>query len=380
MSHAQQATDEMDYLSQENFDREMERIYCDSWSFAGFLSDIPHHNDYFLEHIGGKEVIIQNLNGSIRAFSNVCPHRFSAIHAAPSGNRSLVCPYHLWSFDQEGMARVPAMADASCLKVVDQSKLRLERWTVQTVGNLIYVCLNPDVQPLENFLGPAWKWIEEISNARGHEFEPFEAEIKANWKIIINNTVEFYHAYSVHPQTFRPLIEAPLEPIVRLPSASPHIHYAMPLKEDMGASRRLDRMLKRVLNIPGQIKADCYEHVYSFPNLTIGHVNGRCFSFFRYTPVSPTRTRLKVRMWMPPAHEASETVNELCVQYEASTRPFIKTISDEDQSICEMVQRGVASRPKGAMQNFIDNESLVGRFQSDYHSVMKGESGLSDQK
>lgn len=371
MSHAQRMSDELDYLSQENFDQEMERIYCGSWSFAGYLSDIPAHNDYFLESIGGKEVIFQNLNGSIRAFTNVCPHRFSAIHAEPRGNRSLVCPYHLWSFDQEGMARLPATADGSCLNDVDRDRLRLQQWKVQTVGNLIYVCLSRNVAPLEDYLGPSWRWIEAVSNARGHEFEAFDTEIRANWKIIINNTVEFYHAYSVHPQTFRPLIEAPLEPIISLPAASPNIHYAMPLKEDLGTSRRLDRMLKRVLDIPDLIQPDSYEHVYSFPNLTIGHVNGRCFSFFHYTPISPTKTRLRVRMWMPPSYESPEVIRDLCRQYEASTRPFIRQISDEDQSICELVQRGIASRPKGAMQNFVDKEGLVGQFQSDYCRMMR---------
>lgn len=371
MSPAQLMSDELDYLSQEKFDQEMERIYCDSWSFAGYCSDIPDHNDYFLEHIGSKEVIIQNLNGSVRAFTNVCPHRFSAIHAEPCGNRSLVCPYHLWSFDQEGIARLPAMADASCLNGIDRNNLRLQQWKVQIVGNLIYVCLNPNVVPLEDYLGPSWTWIEKISNARGHEFESFSTEIRANWKIIINNTVEFYHAYSVHPQTFRPLIEAPLEPVISLPAASPNIHYAMPLKEDLGASRRLDRMLKRLLDIPDLIQLSSYEHVYSFPNLTIGHVNGRCFSFFHYTPISATKTLLKVRMWMPPAIDSSEVVRDLCGQYEASTRPFIRQISDEDQSICELVQRGVASRPKGAKQNFIDKESLIAQFQSNYRLMMQ---------
>jgi phenylpropionate dioxygenase-like ring-hydroxylating dioxygenase large terminal subunit len=160
--------------------------------------------------------------------------------------------------------------------------------------------------------------------------------------------------------------------MISLPVASPNIHYAMPLKEDPAATRRLDRMLKRAFNMPQLIKPDCYEHFYSFPNLTIGHVNGRHFSFFQYTPISPTRTRLRVRVWMPSSHESSEIIKDFCMQYEAGARPFVKTVSDEDKSICELVQRGVASKPKGAMENFIDKEELIVQFQSNYRNIMRG--------
>lgn len=360
----------IDYLSQQTFDEEVKRIFHGNWYAAGFASDIPGNNDFFLEKIGNKEVIVQNMGGQIRAFTNVCPHRFSAIHSECKGSRALVCPYHLWSFNAEGEARLPGTADAACL-AASKDRLRLENWRTETVGNVIYICLNPAAPPLDEYLGPSRAWIEEVSLNCGYEFQSFESEIEANWKVVMNNTLEFYHAYSVHPKTFKPLIEAPLQKIRLLPSNLPNIHYAMPLKEADRTMERLDRMFARQFKRPEGIQMDSYEHLYSFPNLTIGHVNNRCFSFFKYQPVSPGKTKLTGRMWMPaPASGNLSSVRAICENYEPILRPFIHDIAEEDRGICETVQRGMQSRPAGWTTPFIDDETLVVRFQQAYARLM----------
>ncbi|MDB5803958.1 MAG: Rieske (2Fe-2S) iron-sulfur domain protein [Betaproteobacteria bacterium] len=361
---------ELDYFSPEIFEKEITKIFHGSWYAIGFASDLPNHNDFFLEHVGHKEVLVQNVNGEIRAFTNVCPHRFSAIHTEPRGNRALVCPYHLWSFNAEGVARFPGTADAGCPPSSGGSP-RLEAWRVATAGNVIYVCLNPSAPSLEDYLGPSRQWIEEISLGCGYEFKSFQSEIQANWKVIINNTLEFYHAYSVHPQTFRPLINAPLQKIKALPSIPPNIHYAMPLKEGDATMARLDKLFGRLLKQPAGIEMDAYEHLYSFPNLTIGHVNARSFSFFQYEPVSPERTKLKVRVWMPSAvAENSSSIKVICEDFEVKLRPFIFDIAEEDRVTCEAVQRGLKSKPKQWASRFIEDEALVVRFQKDYVRLM----------
>jgi len=353
-----------DYLSQDVFDREIERISYGVWHAVAFLSDLRNPNDFVLEQIGRKEVIIQNVGGRVCAFTNVCPHRFSAIHNVPKGNRALVCPYHQWRFDQNGCASFPAIADASQIT----HKPHLERWRVEAVGNVVYVCLNTSAPPLREYLGPSWAWIEAVSLSSGHEYETFETEIRANWKVIINNTIEFYHAYSVHPQTFRPMIDAPLRALEVLPTSQPHIHYAMRLKSDKQI--RLDNLIGKTLKRPSIIGRNSYEHLYSFPNMTIGHVNGRSFSYFRYVPISPTATKLIARTWMPKPEKPSETIAQFCRDYAAENGPFIRKVSDEDKAICETVQRGLASRPPDWPQHFLGDENLIAQFHRDYFAIM----------
>jgi phenylpropionate dioxygenase-like ring-hydroxylating dioxygenase large terminal subunit len=49
--------------------------------------------------------VLQNFKGEIRAFANICSHRFNRIQTEPRGNRPLMCAYHGWNFDESGFPR-----------------------------------------------------------------------------------------------------------------------------------------------------------------------------------------------------------------------------------------------------------------------------------
>jgi phenylpropionate dioxygenase-like ring-hydroxylating dioxygenase large terminal subunit len=91
------------YHNQEVFEKEKSQIFHNNWIFVAFGNDLLNHNDFVTKTIGGIPIVIQNFNGNIKAFMNVCSHRFSTIQNEEKGNRALFCPYHGWSFDKEGM-------------------------------------------------------------------------------------------------------------------------------------------------------------------------------------------------------------------------------------------------------------------------------------
>lgn len=357
------------YLDPAVLAAERRRLFLGAWQPVAMLSDLPARNDFVVVTVGGREVVIQNFGDSLGAFTNTCPHRLSAIQTAPRGRRPLQCPYHRWTFDATGRAStIPLREDYACLDDAGPDALALERWHLETCGGMVFVCHAPPATDLRGHLGDLYDWIADITSNLGYEIPGFEAVIAANWKVIMQNTVEFAHVFSVHPETFRPLVELPLA-IDDRGAIAPHIRYLTAMKDDREFAR-IDSMLARHFAQPAPLPRPGYEHLLLFPCLTIGHTNGRAFSFFRYTPLAPDSTRLEVRTWLPRARVESDAIATFCRNMGEQIGGFIRQLSDEDTRICEAAQRGIASAPAGWRMRFANGEYLVRRFQHHYLDAM----------
>ena len=62
------------YTNQSVFDKE-QQLYATQWRVVGLVSDAPQPDDYFTTTVGGRSVIVQNFDGELRAFANVCSYR-----------------------------------------------------------------------------------------------------------------------------------------------------------------------------------------------------------------------------------------------------------------------------------------------------------------
>lgn len=357
------------YLDPAVLERENKAVFLRNWQPVAHLGDLAARNDFIVTRVGGRELVIQSFGDRLSAFTNTCSHRLSALQTATRGNRPLQCPYHRWTFDHTGVpSTIPLLEDFSCLADSPRESLALEKWQLEVCGSLIFVRLESTGESLRDYLGDLYPWLENVTTQLGFELEPFEATINANWKIIMQNTVEFGHVFSVHPETFRPLVELPLRVLDRCAPA-PHIRYVALMKSDK-TQDRLDAMLARHFLQPAPLSANGYEHVLLFPCLTVGHTNGRAFSFFRYEPEGPRRTRLSVRTWMPRARAASAALDTFCATAGAEIGAFIRRLSDEDTRICEAAHRGIANAPAGWKMRFADGEYLVARLQQHYLAAM----------
>ena len=64
------------YHDNQIFQIEKSKVLESNWHFAGFMKDLQKPNDYITLKIGNKPVVIHNFNGIVKAFLNVCSHRF----------------------------------------------------------------------------------------------------------------------------------------------------------------------------------------------------------------------------------------------------------------------------------------------------------------
>jgi len=189
------------YVSQEVFEREIERIFFRQWTYASHVSQIPNLGDYFLHTFAGESLIIVRESAeTIRAHFNVCRHRGSQLTKAQSGNVKLfVCPYHQWSYELNGgLKRAPMMPDGEC---IDYDKLTLHPATVEVWAGMIFVNLSPNPeQTLVEALGEPPAGLLKLEPENLKEICRDQLVVRANWKTLLENYLECYHCAGSHPE------------------------------------------------------------------------------------------------------------------------------------------------------------------------------------
>ena len=186
------------YTSESVFRQDLRKIFFANWLFAGHASRIPEPGDYFVLEIANESfILIRDDKMQIHALSNVCRHRGSRICIDPRGSaRSLVCPYHQWVYRPDGALLKARFMPAD----FDVSKYGLVQARVELLEDLIFIsCCDapPDFEPFRYCMQPRLR-PHDLPHAKIACSK--EYEIKANWKLVVENSRECYHCGVAHPQ------------------------------------------------------------------------------------------------------------------------------------------------------------------------------------
>ena len=193
------------YTSPEIFEEEKRRILRTSWIVLGHDCEVPEKGDFIVRSVVDRELIFnRDVNGRVNAFFNTCRHRGASICREPRGNRKrFVCAYHGWAyrstgelFDQHaehGYGERFNEGGFYDLLQVPRLEQRAGFW---------FVCFDKDAPPLDEYLAGAGDMLDSIADhsaagmkvVRGcHEYE-----IKANYKLICENSYDGYHLDLTH--------------------------------------------------------------------------------------------------------------------------------------------------------------------------------------
>ncbi|WP_435170927.1 Rieske 2Fe-2S domain-containing protein [Falsirhodobacter sp. 1013] len=189
------------------FEMEMKHIFEANWVYLAHESQIPENNDYYTTYIGRQPVVItRDKTGTLNAVINACAHRGAMICRRKHGNKgSFTCPFHGWTFSNTG----------KLLKVKDEKTTqypegfakdgshdlrRVARF--QSYRGFLFGSINPDVAPLEDFLGETKVIIDQIVDQAPDGLEVLRGNSSyiydGNWKLQMENGCDGYHVSSVH--------------------------------------------------------------------------------------------------------------------------------------------------------------------------------------
>lgn len=357
-----------DYVDPAVFQSERARLF-DGWVFVGFGRQLARHNDYLTREVGGQSVVVQNFDGELRAFLNVCSHRFCRIRAEEAGNHVLQCPYHGWTYDKRGVPfgipkrpRFPELEDPTAAEA-----FALEQWRVESCGELVFVRRSPEGPGLAEYLGGALPWVQRAGSALGEQIDRNEILIKANWKVLVENTLESYHVGFVHPKTFGRLGASGMA----FAFQGPHSSWAARLSDEMHAS--WERVAPALASRP--VHVDGYFHQLLFPNVTIATTHGATFAVQVFDPVEPGLTRFVSHVFATTLADASPRANALLRALGQSAVEFNRQVFAEDAVVCELVQAGVGRAPGPGILS--DEEERVLAFQAAYAAGMNRAGGVT---
>ena len=189
------------YTSFEFYEKEWNQMWTKVWLLLGRVSEIPSKGDYQIEEIGSESIImVRQEDGSVRAFYNVCQHRGSRLTNNTKGNAEVfICPYHSWEWSFDGT--LLAVQDPEDFHQGNPcEELTLTEVPCEIFAGFIWINLDPDCEPLKDFLGPLWDEWSSYEIDEWTRVLNISTNVPCNWKVIQDNFCESYHLPTVHPQ------------------------------------------------------------------------------------------------------------------------------------------------------------------------------------
>jgi p-cumate 2,3-dioxygenase alpha subunit len=212
--------------SEEIHRAEIERIFNKSWLYVGHESEVPERGDFVRRTVARRPVFFvrSQTSGDVKVFYNSCTHRGSIICRRDRGNgKTFQCFYHAWTFDSDGnLIGVPD--EPTYGPTFDKSKHGLvEVPRMASYRGLIFISYDPEAEDLVDYLAGARDYIDSMmdaaevaaafasanGNSGGYE-GPLQVlrgthqyAIKANWKLLVENSFDGYHLGPTHATYFQ---------------------------------------------------------------------------------------------------------------------------------------------------------------------------------
>jgi len=189
------------YFSREYMEREWQRLWTDTWLIAGVTADLPEVGSFFAFDIRDESIIVTRTDEGIRAFYNVCTHRGARLVSAERGNKKVfVCPFHSWSFHNNGELRRITDEETFHPDVIAH-RPGLTPLACQEHAGIIFVHMGDKPPPLVESIGLPEGYLEAYRVDRMKVVRHVRSEWGANWKVGVEAFYESYHLHAVHPET-----------------------------------------------------------------------------------------------------------------------------------------------------------------------------------
>jgi phenylpropionate dioxygenase-like ring-hydroxylating dioxygenase large terminal subunit len=317
---------------------EKEAIFMRTWQIVGHVSELGRPGDYLcFELLGESAIVLRDNEGVLRAFHNVCRHRAFRLIGKQAGRCDglIRCRYHGFTYDLKGrLASVPGEQEFERL---DKSELGLVPVELDTFLGFVFVRFAPDEGPrVSEQLAP---FREALALYRTEEMQPFgptgTAQIRADWKVAVDNNIEAFHVAIGHPglqRLYGTTYSLEVQPLGVSRGGGR-------LREQISTNwseRHYQSLLPDVEHLPADRKRS-WLYYSAFPNWAFD-IYPDMIDYFQYLPISPGRSMSRSRSFVLPDNR-----REMRAARYLNMR-INKQVTLEDVELVEGVQMGLGSR------------------------------------
>ncbi|MBI4852135.1 MAG: Rieske 2Fe-2S domain-containing protein [Acidobacteria bacterium] len=196
-----------DYFSLEALEKERHILFRNYPLIIAHSTQLSNPGDYLCHNETGVPIVLlRNNDGKLKAFINVCRHRGMRLVSEPSGRerRAFVCPYHAWTYDQEGeLIYIPQQEGFPDLDCKEMGLINLP--VVEKYG-FIWVVPTPGKDlNIDEYLGNIGEDFASYGFNTHISYHLTSKRKPLNWKIGVEIFLEGYHVKQTHKKTIFPI-------------------------------------------------------------------------------------------------------------------------------------------------------------------------------
>jgi len=316
------------YYSPEIFEQEKQAVFMGLPIPLMASAQLPKPNSFLRKDIVGRPVLLtRDSEGKARAFLNVCRHRGVVLcpeHERQSG-KLIVCPFHAWSYSLDG--RLMGVPRSEIFEGLQKTDYRLTELPCEEAGGIVWVGLDPNrTYDFSVETGQLARELQGIHLDQTRLFINKTFTVKANWKLLMDTTLDSYHVTRLHRNTVAtmfddsPVIVEPIGHHLRNASARGNFSQSG-LSDKISELRKVAVMTYHLL--PSVV-------VILSPHYTSLEV---------FRPISPNET--EVEFVMLTNHPAGNPATEEKMQ--KSFEFMCRVFGDEDFWAAEIGQQGIST-------------------------------------
>jgi glycine betaine catabolism A len=320
------------YVEPAYFERERRNIFWSQWFCIGRISRFDEAGSYETIDVAGESVIVIRSSAGLRAHLNLCRHRGSRLLCGSGTLRGAIrCPYHGWAYDADGRLIAAPFIEESALP---PEVRRLHPVEIDTWGGFAFVRLEcqAGAAPLVQQVGDAPQRVANYGLDRLRTGSSLRYDVRANWKVILENYNECYHCAGVHPELCR------IVPAFKRRGGS-ELNWERGIEHRAGAwtftfDGTSDRRPFAELNDDERTR---HKGELLYPNFMLS-LSADHAAAFTLWPQSPERTTIVCDLLFDPAEMERSNFDP------SDAAEFWDLVNRQDWAVCEGVQAGMQSR------------------------------------
>jgi Rieske 2Fe-2S family protein len=345
------------YTAPEVLAWELRHLYAGTWTCLGREDELLPRGDgdrpvtQRAVRVGDVPALLVRGDDAVRMFANTCRHRGHELlpDGGTSERRSVLCPYHAWSYTLDGsLLAAPGFRSSAEFEPAEHRlvELQVASWGGWLFGHALHPQGDRRVPPFAEHLGELAGLVAPYAPDRLVRADRHTYEVAANWKVVAENYHECYHCPLIHPE------------LCQVSPPDSGVNYDLPGAWVGGAMDLRDGMATMSLTgapaappLPGADPRRV-EYLHLLPNLLVS-AHPDYVMTHRLVPLAPDRTWIECTWLVADPGDGSPPSAPAAVE-------FWDLTNRQDWAACESVQRGLAS-PHFRPGPFAPNEDAVAR-------------------
>lgn len=187
------------------FEAERDAIFNRCWLYLGHASELAKPGQFITRTVAGRNVIFnRDSDGKLNAFMNTCPHRGATVCRDRSGTaKNFQCFYHGWVFGNDGKLKDQPGKESYCDGFNDEGGADLVTAPRhEEYRGFHFIAFDKDIVDLPTYLGNAREYIDLVADQSAVGMTIVggtqEYSLRANWKLLVENSIDGYHASTTH--------------------------------------------------------------------------------------------------------------------------------------------------------------------------------------